>query len=82
MGACHLYFGCRSAAQDFYYREQWEAYVKQGILAADGGLVTAFSRDGSSHPYVTHRIRQHASQLYQLLLQVLTSMALSSTACS
>ena len=57
---------------DLYYRRQWEAYLQTGILATQGGLVTAFSQDGPSKVYVTHQVRQHAQQLYDLLTQVLS----------
>ena len=70
---CYLYFGCRGLEMDFYYRQQWEGYVQSRVLAADNGLVTAFSQDPPSKMYVTHRVRQHARQLYGLLTQVMLS---------
>ncbi|GIL54285.1 hypothetical protein Vafri_9851, partial [Volvox africanus] len=42
---CYLFFGCRSREADFYYREQWEQYMQEGVLDPRCGLITAFSRD-------------------------------------
>ncbi|KAG2430599.1 hypothetical protein HXX76_010117 [Chlamydomonas incerta] len=41
---CYLFFGCRSAAADYYYRAQWEEYRALGVLDREQGLITAFSR--------------------------------------
>ncbi|GLC34942.1 hypothetical protein PLESTM_000256800 [Pleodorina starrii] len=41
----YLFFGCRAAAADFYYREQWEEYKRAGVLHPTHGLITAFSRE-------------------------------------
>lgn len=65
-----LIFGGRKEAGDFYYRAQWEEYVRDGTLKRVGGLLTAFSRDQEQKLYVTHRIRQHAADLWKLLQQV------------
>ncbi|KAK9790549.1 hypothetical protein WJX73_010811 [Symbiochloris irregularis] len=77
---CHLYFGCRGANQDFYYKEQWQEYVSTGVLAADGGLVAAFSRQDGRKVYVTHRIREHAQQLFSLLTHKGASVYISGSA--
>ncbi|GIL74047.1 hypothetical protein Vretimale_4989 [Volvox reticuliferus] len=42
---CCLFFGCRGRETDFYYREQWEQYMREGVLDPGCGLITAFSRD-------------------------------------
>lgn len=65
-----LYFGCRNEAKDYYYRSFWERCQGEGILAAPGGLVTAFSRDQSAKVYVQHRIRDTSAQLWVTLQQV------------
>jgi sulfite reductase alpha subunit-like flavoprotein len=65
---CVLVFGCRSAAADFYCREEWEAMRAAGVLGgAGGGLLTAFSRDQAAKVYVTHRIREHGAALWAAL---------------
>jgi sulfite reductase alpha subunit-like flavoprotein len=49
LAPCCLFFGCRSATADYYYAQEWLAMQCNGILAPPPlGIVTAFSRDGSS----------------------------------
>lgn len=63
-----LIFGCRSAAGDFYCREEWEELQAAGVLGGPGGgLLTAFSRDQPTKVYVTHRIRERGAELCALL---------------
>lgn len=62
-----LFFGCRNAGGDFLYREEWEQMQQEGVLAAVGGLVTAFSRDQPSKVYVQHRIREQAEHVWSWL---------------
>lgn len=45
LGPGHLFFGCRSAKEDFIYQQELEGYKASGVLA---GLHVAFSRDGPS----------------------------------
>lgn len=64
---CVLVFGCRNEAGDYHYRREWEGMQAEGVLAAQGGLLTAFSRDQPAKVYVQHRIREHAQELWALL---------------
>mmetsp|Transcript_25451 Transcript_25451/g.71176 ORF Transcript_25451/g.71176 Transcript_25451/m.71176 type:complete len:1296 (-) Transcript_25451:578-4465(-) len=67
MGPAHLFFGCRSAATDFIYRELLESYTKNGVLSPDG-LHVAFSRDnGHLKLYVQDLVRGSAAQIWELL---------------
>jgi sulfite reductase (NADPH) flavoprotein alpha-component len=60
VGQNWLVFGERSAAHDFYYREEVESWLAQGLLArAD----LAFSRDQSERIYVQDRLRAAAATL-------------------
>jgi hypothetical protein len=45
LGPAHLFFGCRSSAEDYIYRQELEGYLASGVLA---GLHVAFSREGAS----------------------------------
>jgi sulfite reductase alpha subunit-like flavoprotein len=45
LGPAHLFFGCRSSAEDFIYRSELEGYLASGVLS---GLHVAFSREGAS----------------------------------
>lgn len=59
-----LFFGERSAATDFLYREELEAMQKDGHLTR---LDLAFSRDQDRKIYVQHRMLEHAPTFWQWL---------------
>jgi sulfite reductase (NADPH) flavoprotein alpha-component len=59
-----LFFGDRSSATDFLYREELEAMRRDGLLTR---LDTAFSRDQPEKVYVQHRMREHARELFAWL---------------
>ena len=61
-----LFFGDQKAATDFLYREELEAWQKQGVLHK---LSTAFSRDQAEKIYVQHRMLEAAEELYAWLEQ-------------
>lgn len=60
-----LFFGERSAATDFFYRDEFEAMLADGHLAR---LDTAFSRDQETKVYVQDRMMEN-SQLFWTWLQ-------------
>ncbi|MFT3691418.1 molybdopterin-dependent oxidoreductase [Paenirhodobacter sp.] len=57
-----LFFGERSAAQDFYYREEIECWQRDGLLTR---LDTAFSRDGARKVYVQDRMWENGAELWR-----------------
>lgn len=59
-----LFFGERSAATDYLYREELEAMQADGHLTR---LDTAFSRDHESKVYVQDRIQENACQVWNWL---------------
>jgi len=61
-----LFFGDQKASTDFLYREELEAWQKEGVLHK---LSTAFSRDQSEKIYVQHRMLEAAEELYSWLEQ-------------
>ncbi|MEY2905704.1 MAG: hypothetical protein RLZZ408_175, partial [Verrucomicrobiota bacterium] len=61
-----LFFGDQKAATDFLYREELEAWQKEGLL---NKLSTAFSRDQAEKVYVQHRMLEAAGELYAWLEQ-------------
>jgi len=63
VGETHLFFGCRNKDVDFIYRDELEAYEKEGVLT----LHTAFSRDQADKVYVTHRMRERSADLWRLI---------------
>lgn len=57
-----LFFGDRHRANDFILEEQWEIYLKEGLLTR---LELAFSRDQSHKIYVQHKILENAPEVWQ-----------------
>ena len=70
MAGSHLFFGCRSQHADFYYKELWQQLSQEGILSAQDGLNTAFSRDQRHKVYVQDVLKQHSVLIWQQLEQV------------
>ena len=58
-----LFFGEQRAAGDFFYQDQFEAWVRDGFLRLD----TAFSRDQAEKIYVQHRMRENAGDIWRWL---------------
>ena len=59
-----LFFGEQHAATDFFYREEFEAWQRGGLLEK---FHTAFSRDQAHKIYVQHRLLENAAELYDWL---------------
>jgi len=59
-----LFFGERSAATDFFYRDELESMLRDGHLAR---LDTAFSRDQEKKVYVQDRMLEHSRELWAWL---------------
>jgi len=59
-----LFFGERSAATDFLYREEFESMLRDGHIAR---LDTAFSRDQEEKVYVQNRMEERSAQLWNWL---------------
>ena len=63
-GKAWLFFGEVSSKTDFFYEEEFNDYLKTGVLTK---LTTAFSRDQAEKIYVQHRIAEAATELYEWL---------------
>ena len=61
-GANWLFFGDQRREQDFFYREQMEGWVKNGLLSR---LDLAFSRDQAEKIYVQNRMREQGAELWK-----------------
>ncbi|GBQ23018.1 molybdopterin oxidoreductase [Acetobacter estunensis NRIC 0472] len=59
-----LFFGERHAEESFYYREEMDAFLKEGLLTR---LDTAFSRDQPERIYVQDRMEQAGAELWDWL---------------
>ncbi|MGI4894237.1 MAG: diflavin oxidoreductase, partial [Janthinobacterium lividum] len=61
-----LFFGERSSATDWYYRDELEGMREDGFLTR---LSLAFSRDQPEKVYVQDRMRQHGATLWEWLAE-------------
>ncbi|KAJ2584616.1 hypothetical protein GGH95_000262 [Coemansia sp. RSA 1836] len=69
MGTALLFFGARTEALDYMYREELEARFSEiQKVAPQSRIITAFSRDQPQKIYVQHRLIEHAELVYQTLL--------------
>jgi sulfite reductase (NADPH) flavoprotein alpha-component len=59
-----LFFGDQHCATDFLYREEIEAFRRDGLLTR---LDLAWSRDQAEKVYVQHRLLEHADELWRWL---------------
>lgn len=59
-----LFFGEQHAASDFYFKEELQRHVEQGVLQR---LSLAFSRDQAAKIYVQDRIRQEGAEVWRWL---------------
>lgn len=64
VGASWLFFGCRTAQEDYLYRDDLEAFVADKTLSQ---LHVAFSRAQAEKVYVQHLMAQHGEQLHSLI---------------
>lgn len=60
-----LFFGEQHASTDFYYREELEAWQRDGILQR---FTCAFSRDQAQKIYVQHRMLEQGEELWRWLV--------------
>ena len=62
-----LIFGCRSEADDYYYKDEWE---KMQADSVDLNVICAFSREtpDAGKVYVQHKIRENGEDLASLIL--------------
>lgn len=58
-----LFFGEQHRKTEFFYEDEFTAYVDQGLLRLD----TAFSRDQAQKVYVQHRMREQARDIWAWL---------------
>ena len=58
-----LFFGCRSATADYFYRGEWQDLQQRMPLTVH----PAFSRDQGHKIYVQDLIKQHSSSVYRQL---------------
>src|SRR5213596_2058916 len=57
-----LFFGSQHEKCDFAYQEDFEAFLKEGILTR---LDCAWSRDQADKVYVQHKMTEHAAEIWK-----------------
>merc|ERR1719265_1191628 len=70
VGPMVVFYGCRHEREEFFYKEEWALYKKEGVLTS---LVNAFSHDKPHYPpqmiFVNQRMLEHTQMLGELLGQ-------------
>jgi len=65
VGPTLLFFGARYSASEYFYRDEFEQYEKEGVLS----MHTAFSRDQTRKIYVQHRIVEVGKDIADMMLR-------------
>jgi sulfite reductase (NADPH) flavoprotein alpha-component len=65
-GGNWLFFGAQKSSCDFFYRDELEAFRREGVLTR---LDTAFSRDQDFKIYAQHRMLENAKEVWNWLEQ-------------
>mmetsp|Transcript_52341 Transcript_52341/g.117868 ORF Transcript_52341/g.117868 Transcript_52341/m.117868 type:complete len:517 (-) Transcript_52341:135-1685(-) len=63
VGPMTLFFGGRYSRAEYYYRDEFEAYEKEGLVKC----CNAWSRDTAKKIYVQHKILEEADSIWQHL---------------
>jgi sulfite reductase (NADPH) flavoprotein alpha-component len=63
-GKTWLFFGAQHEQSDYYYKEDFEKFIADGVLTR---IDTAFSRDQAHKIYVQHRMKEAAAELWKWL---------------
>eukprot|EP00928_Gymnodinium_smaydae_P071601 TRINITY_DN55148_c0_g1_i1.p1 TRINITY_DN55148_c0_g1~~TRINITY_DN55148_c0_g1_i1.p1 ORF type:complete len:510 (-),score=110.04 TRINITY_DN55148_c0_g1_i1:213-1706(-) len=61
VGPMTLFFGGRYSNAEYYYRDEFEAFEKEGLLKC----CNAWSRDGPKKVYVQHKIAEEGARVWE-----------------
>eukprot|EP00929_Paragymnodinium_shiwhaense_P006963 TRINITY_DN110918_c0_g1_i1.p1 TRINITY_DN110918_c0_g1~~TRINITY_DN110918_c0_g1_i1.p1 ORF type:complete len:1844 (-),score=584.39 TRINITY_DN110918_c0_g1_i1:160-5043(-) len=68
VGPMVVFYGCRHEKEEFFYKEEWAMYKKEGVLTE---LVNAFSHDKPHYPpkmiFVNQKMDEHPELMGKLL---------------
>jgi sulfite reductase alpha subunit-like flavoprotein len=60
-----LFFGCRNAESDYFFKDEWKAYIDDGVPLE---VFAAFSRDQRQKVYVQDLVRQQSGKVYDAVV--------------
>lgn len=64
VGKCAFFFGARKRADEFFFQEELEQYVADGVLTT---LDPAWSRDQETKVYVQDKIKANADEVFDII---------------
>jgi sulfite reductase alpha subunit-like flavoprotein len=64
LGSIDVYYGNRYSDKDYFYREEWESMVAEGVIRS---INTAFSRDQKQKVYVQDELRRNGADVWRVL---------------
>eukprot|EP00746_Dinoflagellata_sp_MGD_P157228 gnl/MRDRNA2_/MRDRNA2_86144_c0_seq1.p1 gnl/MRDRNA2_/MRDRNA2_86144_c0~~gnl/MRDRNA2_/MRDRNA2_86144_c0_seq1.p1 ORF type:complete len:1430 (+),score=380.90 gnl/MRDRNA2_/MRDRNA2_86144_c0_seq1:498-4292(+) len=69
-GPMIVFYGCRHEKEEFFYKEEWELFKKEGVLTE---LVNAFSHDKPHYPpkmiFVQNKMEDNPDLMYKYLYE-------------
>jgi sulfite reductase (NADPH) flavoprotein alpha-component len=69
-GPMVVFYGCRHEKEEFFYKEEWEMYKKEGVLTE---LINAFSHDPPHYPpkmvFVSHKMEDNPELMHKYLYE-------------
>jgi len=70
VGPMVVFYGCRHEKEEFFYKEEWAMYKKEGVLT---DLVNAFSHDKPHYPpkmiFVQNKMEERPDLMYKYLYE-------------
>lgn len=60
-----LFFGCRNAESDYFFKDEWKEYIDTGVPLE---VFAAFSRDQKQKVYVQDLVRQQSGKVYDAVV--------------
>jgi sulfite reductase alpha subunit-like flavoprotein len=60
-----LFFGCRNAESDYFFKDDWKGYIDSGVPLE---VFAAFSRDQRQKVYVQDLVRQQSRKVYDAVV--------------
>lgn len=62
-----LFFGCRSRNQDDLFEPEWQSADLSSPFKNGVSIIKAYSRDQTHKIYVTHKLKEHSAEVWEVL---------------